>query len=135
MRCNAAVQEAWPVTPEGEYEGVVVGIRDIECCYGTRIHIRFVLSGDGRLDGNIVSGIADKILIQDMELGLWIAAILGRMPEAGEEVTFHDLLHRKCRLVIRHRTNARGQVFATVVNVCPVNNSPESDRDIGGDTQ
>ena len=119
MRCNAVVEEPRPPVPESGYEGAPVRIREIDCCYGARVLIDFALSGEGELDGHVVSGIADKELNEDTKLGRWVAAISGRMPEEGEEVIADDLLHRECRLLIRHGTHALGQVFATVVDVRP----------------
>ena len=124
MRCNRVVEGAFPVVPEGEYKGVPVSIRDIDCCYGARIHIEFLLSGYSGFGGCFVFGIIDNELNEDTELGRWVAAILGRMPEVGEEVSADDLLHKECCLVIRHKANTKGQVFAAVVLVLPPAASP-----------
>lgn len=127
MRCKGVIEELRPVIPEGEYEGMLVDIRELDCCYGARLLLDFALSGGGELDGHMVSGVADAELHEDTKLGHWVAAILGRVPEVGEEVTADDLLHRQCRLVLRHRTHGFGQVLAGIFHILPatVNPKPE----------
>ena len=124
MHCDGVVEEVRPVIPEGVYEGRPVEIRRLCCCYGNRILIDFVVSGDPRQNGQVVSGIADEEINENTKLGHWIAAILGREPQAGETITADDLLHRECRLVIRDKTQGLSRVFSAVVDVLPAGKAP-----------
>ena len=124
MTCKAVTEENLPVKPEGEYEAMPVDIRDMNAPHGTMVHINFMLSTDDEWDGRRVSGLAGKKLSENTKLGRWVSAILGRVPEVGEEVKAQDLLHKECRVVVKHRTNADGQVFANVVEVLSVATAP-----------
>lgn len=119
MRWKAPVEEVSVLTPEGEYTGKPVNIYDKTGPNGVIVHIDFKLSTEDECDECVVSGIASKKLTENMKLGRWVAAILGCMPEVGEEVIADDLLRKECHVVIKHKTNAKGKVFANVVQVLP----------------
>ncbi len=93
--------------------------RLVEGPHGEMVKIDFMLSGDDDCDGRQVSGVASRRLSENTKLGRWVSAILGSVPEVGEEVKAQNLLHKDCRVVVRHRTNPEGQLFANVVEVLP----------------
>jgi len=117
MTWTATVEEATGPVPEGEYNATVTHIQDAEGPHGPTVRIDFTLTTDNEHDGRQVSGLASKKFSENTKLGIWVAAILGRVPEVGKEITANDLLHKDCRVVVKHRTNGEGQVFANVVEV------------------
>ena len=117
MTWNAAMEEPIVAVPEGEYAATPIDIRLIEGPHGEMVKIEFMLSGDDECEGRQVNGVASRRLSENTKLGRWVSAILGRVPEVGEEVKAQDLLHKDCRVIVKHRTNGEGQVFANVVEV------------------
>ena len=117
MGWKANVEEAAAVAAEGEYDAEVSGVRDQDGQHGPMVRIEFTLSTDEEFDGHKVSGLASKRLSEGTKLGRWVAAILGRMPAIGEEVTIEDLLHKHCRVVVGHKTSSDGKTFANVLDV------------------
>jgi hypothetical protein len=117
MTWKAVVEEPIAVVPEGEYDATPVDVRLVEGPHGEMVKIDFMLSGDDDCEGRQVSGVASRRLSENTKLGRWVAAILGRVPKVGEEVTAQALLHKDCRVVVKHKTNADGKVFANVVEV------------------
>ena len=81
------------------------------------LHIEFTMFTDNKGDQRPVSAIASNELSEDTKLGRWVAAILGHMPSVGEEVTVEDVLHKHCRVVVGHKSNSTGKIFANVVDV------------------
>lgn len=119
MDWKATVEEAAAVAAEGEYDAEVSGIRNQDGQHGPMARIEFTLSADEEFDAHRVSGLASMKLSEGTKLGRWVAAILGRMPDIGEEVTIEDLLHKHCRVVVGHKVSSDGKVFANVVDVLP----------------
>ena len=117
MTWKAMMEEPVVAVPEDEYDATPVDVRLVEGPHGEMVKIDFMLSGDDDCDGRQVSGVASRRLSENTKLGRWICAILGRVPEVGEKVKSDDLLHRDCRVIVKHRTNGEGQVFANVVEV------------------
>ena len=120
MTWNAVMEEPIVAVPEGEYDATPIEVRLTEGPHGEMVKIDFMLSGDDEHDGRQVSGVASRKLSENTKLGRWVCVLLGRVPEVGEEVTAQDLLHKDCRVVIKHKTNGEGQLFANVVQVLPV---------------
>ena len=121
MMWTATAEEAATTVPEGEFDGEVSGVQDMDGQHGPMVRIEFTLATDDEWDGRRVTGLASKKLNETTKLGRWVAAIIGHMPEVGEEVTIEDLLHKHCRVVIKHKTSPDGKTFANVVEVLPVN--------------
>ena len=119
MTCKLIVEETTELVPEGEYMAKPINMYERAGPHGPMIHIDFRLLPEDEYDGCVVSGIASKKLTENTKLGRWVAAILGRMPGVGEEVAFGDLLHKECRVVIKHKKNSKDLVFANVVQVLP----------------
>lgn len=117
MSWKAVVEEPLAAVPEGEYDATPVDARVMEGVHGEMVKIDFMLSGEDEFEGRQVSGIASKRLSENTKLGQWVTAILGRVPEVGQEVKGQDLLHKNCRVVVKHRANTDGKVFANVVDV------------------
>ncbi len=117
MTWNATVEKATAVVAEGEFNAEVTGIHDMVGQHGHMVRLEFTLSTDDEWDGRRVSGIASKKLCENTKLGRWVGAILGRMPDAGDDIAEEDLLEKQCRIVIKHKTNADGVVFANVADV------------------
>ena len=117
MTWKATMEEPVVAVPEGEYDATPVDVRLTEGPHGEMVKIDFLLSGDDDCDGRQVSGIASRRMCENTKFGRWVAAILGRVPEVGEEVKAEDLLHKECRVVVKHRANADGRLFANVVEV------------------
>lgn len=117
MTWKATMEEPVVAVPEGEYHATPVDVRLAEGPHGEMVKIDFMLSGDDECDGRQVSGVASRRLSENTKLGRWVSAILGRVPEVGEEVKAQDLLHKDCRVVVKHRTNGEGQVLANVVEL------------------
>lgn len=116
MTWKATVEEAQAAVPEGEYDATVVNVRSMNATHGPIVRVDFlIVDPDG--DEHQVSGIASQKLSENTKLGRWVAAILGHMPQVGEDVNDSDLLQKTCRVTIQHKTNNDGQVFANVVQV------------------
>ena len=128
MTCKLVVEEATGLPSEGEYMAKPINMYERTGPHGEMIHIDFRLLPEDDYDGCVVSGIASKKLTENTKLGRWVAAILGRMPEVGEEVTADDLLHKECRIIVKHKKNAEDRVFANVVKVLPATVAPQSER-------
>lgn len=111
------MEEARAVVAEGEYDAEVCGVRDMNSQSGPMVRIEFTLTTGGEWDERRVAGLASVEMSEDTKLGRWVAAILGHMPAVGEEVSAEDLLHKRCRIVVTHKTNATGKTFANVANV------------------
>jgi len=119
MTWTATAEEAATAVPEGEFEAEVTGVQDMDGQHGPMVRIEFTLATDDEWDGRRVSGLASKKLSEATKLGRWVTAILGHMPAVGEEITIDDLLHKHCRVVVKHKTNTDGKVFANIVEVLP----------------
>jgi len=120
MTDKLVVEKATELVSEGEYMAKPINMYERMGPHGEMIHIDFRLLPEDDYDGCVVSGIASKKLTENTKLGHWVAAILGRMPEVGEEVSADGLLHKECRVVIKHKKNAEDRVFANVVQVLPI---------------
>jgi hypothetical protein len=116
----ANVEEAATAVAEGTFDAEVTGVQDMDGQHGPMVRIEFTLSTDDEWDERRVTGLASKRLSENTKLGRWVAAILGHMPEVGEEITVDDLLNRKCRIVVKHKTNPDGKTFANVAEVIAV---------------
>jgi hypothetical protein len=119
MAWKATAEEAATTVAKGEFDAEVTGVQDMNCQHGPTVRIESTLSADDEWDGRRASGPAGKKLTDHIKLGRWVEAILGRMPNVGEEVTVEDLLHKHCRVVVKHKTSPDGKVFANVVQVLP----------------
>ena len=120
MSWNATVEEAATTVAEGEFDGEVTSVQDMDGQHGPMVRIEFTLATDDEWDGRRVTGLASKKLSENTKLGRWIAAIIGHMPSVGEEITIEKLLHKHCRVVIKHKTSPDGKTFANVVDVLAV---------------
>lgn len=121
MTWTATAEEAATAVPEGEFNGEVTGVQDMDGQHGPMVRIEVTLATDDEWDERRVSGLASKKLSEATKLGRWVTAILGHMPRVGEEITIDDLLHKHCRIVIKHKTSPDDKTFANVVEVLPVN--------------
>jgi len=117
MEWKATVEDAMTAIAEGEYDAEVSGVRDQDGQHGLMVRVEFTLSTENEYDGQRVSGLASMKLSEGTKLGRWVAAILGHMPAVGEEITIEDLIHKRCRVVVGHKTNSDGKTFANVVDV------------------
>lgn len=117
MPWNATVEEAIAVVAEGTFAARTTGIQDMDGQHGPMVRIEFTLTTDDEWDERRVTGLASKKLSENTKLGRWVTAIMGRFPAVGEEITVEDLLNKCCRVVIKHKTNADGVVFANVTDV------------------
>ncbi len=117
MTWKATVQEPITLVPEGQYPAVPTSICDMDGQHGPMVRIDFTLSTEDEWDGRQVSGLASKRLSESTKLGQWVAAILGRRPEVGEEILDKNLLHKNCQVVVKHKANTDGQKFANVIEV------------------
>ncbi|MCC6694858.1 MAG: hypothetical protein IT365_04415 [Candidatus Hydrogenedentes bacterium] len=119
MEWKATVEEAITAIAEGVYDAEVSGVRDQDGQHGPMVRVEFTLSTDNEFDGQRVSGLASVKLSEGTKLGRWVSAILGHMPAVGEEITVEDLLSKRCRIVVVHKTDAKGLIHANVVDVSP----------------
>lgn len=117
MGWKVTVEEPAAVVAEGEYDAEVSGVRDQEGQHGPMVRVEFTVSTDDEFDGHKVSGLASLKLSEGTKLGRWVAAILGHMPAVGEEITVEDLIRKRCRIVVGHKTNSDGKTFANVLDV------------------
>ncbi|MCX5758046.1 MAG: hypothetical protein NTU83_05995 [Candidatus Hydrogenedentes bacterium] len=118
MAWKATVEESI-TAPEGEYEAEVISVEDKDGQYGPTVRIEFKISAELGGDEFRVAGFAHKKLHEKSKLGRWITAILGHMPEVGEEITIDQLLHKNCRVTVKHKTTTDGKTFANVTDVLP----------------
>ena len=119
MAWKETVREPIVAVPEGEYDAMVSSLQPMKGVHGPMVRIEFILRGHDDIDGRSVSGIASKRLSENTKLGRWISAILGRPVEVGEDVRASDLLHKDCKVIVRHRTSDDGHVFGNVAEVLP----------------
>ena len=119
MTWTATAEEAATTVAEGEFDGEVTGVQDMDGQHGPMVRIEFTLATGDEWDGRRVTGLASKKLSENTKLGRWVAAILGHIPSVGEEITIENLLHKHCRVVIKHKTNTDGKIYANVVEVLP----------------
>jgi len=124
MTWKATVEEPVTAVAEGTFDAEVTGIQDMDGQHGPMVRIEFKLATDDEGDDRRVTGLASKKLSEITKLGRWVAAILGRTPQVGEEITVDDLLHKHCRVVVKHKTSADGKTFANVVEVQSVADKP-----------
>ena len=117
MSWKATVEEAEAVIAEGEFDVEVTGFQNMNGQHGPMVRIEFTLSTDDEWDGRCVSGLASNKLSENTKLGRWVAAIIGHMPDVGKEITEDELLHKHCRVVVKHRASADGKTFANVADV------------------
>ncbi len=117
MSWTATAKEAATTVPEGEFEAEVTGAQDMDGTHGPTVRLDFLLHTDDEWDERRVTGLATKKLSENTKLGRWVAAIIGHMPSVGEEITIENLLHKHCRVVIKHKTSPDGKTFANVVDV------------------
>jgi hypothetical protein len=126
MAWNGVFEEPTSVAPEGKYPATVHGIRDMDAPHGPVVRIDFKLISDDEAEGGQVSGLANKRFSENTKLGRWVTAILGRMPNIGEEITPAQLVGKECCVVVKHKTSADGKVFANVTEVLGL--AKEDDR-------
>lgn len=119
MAWSATVQEPISILPEGEYDAMTVDIRQAKGPHGQIVRIDFMIESEEEGEGRLVSGVASKRLSENTKLGRWMAAVLGRPLEVGEQLSPSDVMHRNCRVVVKHKANGEGQVYANVVQVLP----------------
>ena len=117
MSLRLMMEEAIEAVPEGQYKASVVDARGIDGPHGPMVKMDFMISGDDECDGRQVSGVASRRMSENSKLGRWVAAILGRLPEVGEEVSARDLVGKDCRIAVKHRTSSDGKTFANVTDV------------------
>jgi hypothetical protein len=116
MAWKATVEEASALALEGEHRARLTNIQDMDGQHGPMVRIEFTLSPDDESEGRVWA-ICNKKLTDSTKLGRWVAAVLGRTPSVGEKITTSDLLNKECRVIVKHKTNPDGQVFANVVDV------------------
>lgn len=131
MSWNKTVQEVPEQVPEGTYSAYISKISENSSIYGAMVVMEFTLASNDEFDGRQVNGVCRPVINQKSKLGRWIAAIIGRTFQVGEEIKEEDILHRACRIVVKH-TQKKNQVtiFANVIDVLPaeeLSNSPKSD--------
>ena len=126
MAWNGMFEEPTTVPSEGKSRAVVTGIRDMDAPHGPVVRIDFKLPSDDEAEGGQVSGLANKRLSETTKLGRWVAALLGGMPNVGEGVTAAQLIGKECYVVIKHKTNVDGKLFANVTDVLGL--AKEDDR-------
>jgi hypothetical protein len=119
MTWKATVEEPVTAVAEGTFDAEVTGVQDMDGQHGPMVRIEFKLATDDEGDDRRVTGLASKKLSENTKLGRWVEAILGRMPNVGEEITVYNLLHKHCRVVVKHKTNTDGKTFANVTDVLP----------------
>ena len=119
MTWKAVMEEPLPAIPEGECRATVDGVHAVDAQYGPAVRIDFTVVDEDN-EARRVSGIASQKLSETSKFGRWVAGILGRVPDVGEQIAAQDLLCRECRIVVQHKTNAEGQTFANVVKVLAV---------------
>ena len=118
MALSATMEEAETTVAEGTFDAEVIDIQELNGRHGPMVRIEFKLVTKNEWNGRTVNGLASKKLSAATKLGRWVEAILGRMPDVGEEVTADHLLKKPCRVEIKHKTNPDGKTtFANVVEV------------------
>ena len=117
MSWKTTVEEAIATVAQGSFSATITGIQDMDGQHGPMVRIEFTLNTDDEWDERRVTGLASKKLCENTKLGRWVAAIIGHIPSVGEEITMEDLLQKPCRVVVKHKTNPDGIVFANVVEV------------------
>jgi len=123
MIWNAVMEKPIVAVPEGEYDATLIDVRLVDGPHGEMVKVDFMISDDDDCEGRQVNGVASKRLSENTKLGRWVSALLGRVPEIGEEIKAQDLLHKDCRIVVKHKANGDGQVFANVAQVLPLRES------------
>lgn len=119
MPWNAQMQDPVTTVPEGEYSAVLTAVDEQPAMHGPVNKYEFRLEGSEEIDGRKVTGLTSTVMAENTKKGRWIAALVGRVPDIGEKISERDVLNNPCRVVIAHKTDARGIVHANVVDVLP----------------
>jgi hypothetical protein len=119
MTWKATVEEPVTAVAEGTFDAEVTGIQDMEGQHGPMVRIEFKLATDDEWDERRITGLASKKLSENTKLGRWTAAILNRPLQVGEQITIDHILHKHCRVIVKHKTNTDGKTFANVAEVLP----------------
>jgi hypothetical protein len=117
MGWSTTTQQSATLIPEGEFPAVLTEIREMPGQHGTMVRLDFMITGEDEWEGRSLSGLANSVLSENSKLGQWVTALIGRTPAVGERVDSKDVIHRDCRIVVRHRVNSDGKVFANVVSI------------------
>ena len=117
MFWKSTVQDPPVLIPEGTYYASPFEISETQAKYGPITIIYFSISTNDEFDGQEVNGICSSTLNEKSKLGKWSAAIMNRILTVGEELKGEDILHKNCRVVIKHNTNDNDTLFANVVDV------------------
>ncbi len=117
MSWTITTEEVAPPVPDGDYTAIPVALQDLEGPHGTMVKIDFQIKSDDVWNGRRVSGVASKKLSANTKLGSWVTAILGGMPQVGQEISDDDVLHKDCIVVVRQEMNGKDRVFSNVSEV------------------
>jgi hypothetical protein len=128
MEFFGTMQERVAAVPESEYDAELTACSEQTSTHGPVNKFEFRLIGGSEIDGRKVTGLTPTTMAENTKKGRWIAALLGRVPAVGENITKGDVLNKRCRIVIVHKTDDKGQIFANVSDVLPA--APVSDDDI-----
>ena len=121
MTWQSKVQEQPDIVPEGIYTASPFDVSEAEGKFGPITFIHFSLSTNDENDGQEVKGICSSTLSKKSKLGKWISTIRCKAVSVGEELDEDDILHKECRVVIKHSTNDNDTLFANVTDVLPAN--------------
>lgn len=120
MSWSATMNEPVTSVPEGEYDALLEAVDEQEAPYGPVNRYEFRLSGAEGIEGRKVTGLTSTYMAENTKKGRWVTAILGRVPSVGDRISEQDLLNKPCRVVVAHKTDAKGLIRANVVDVLPV---------------
>jgi hypothetical protein len=115
------------VVPEGEYIAELTACSEQASIHGPVNKYEFRLIGEDGIDGGKVTGLTPTAMMENSKKARWGAALLGRVPEIGENIKMKDVLNKRCRVVVVHKTDDKGQVFANVADVLPASVPDDED--------
>jgi len=130
MSWKGEVQKTPELIPEGTYKAIVSSISETDSKYGTAVRIEFTLATRDQFDGLTINGVCSTVIHSNSKFGMWLTAIIGELPGENEYITDDDILYKGCKIEVKHVPKKDdGAVFANVVNVLPLEETPPVDDD------
>ena len=112
---KAEVQETQVVRiEEGIYEGVFMGIEEIETKFGKSWRWKFNVEADKEV--HLITGLTSARLTTRSKAYAWVKALTGKEIKAGDVIDFDKLIGKKALVEVGDR-NFRDSVISNILNV------------------
>lgn len=104
---------------EGMYPAELLEIKDIETEYGDSLRWIFGIEGEETDEGEVpeVSGITSRRMSEKSKAFKWSSALLGEVPEVGDEVDLDDLIGMGAQVELKTGSLRDGTEVSNVIDV------------------